>query len=86
MLPCFVCVDVGGSSTGLLDVSTARLYQVIHATLGDNVTVFCVFDVGGASTGLIDFSTARLSSDTRYTGDNVTMFCVFDVGGASTGL
>ena len=68
MLPCFFVFDVGGSSTGLLDVSTARLYQVIHATLGDNVTMFCVFDVGGASTGLLDVSTARLSSDTCYTG------------------
>ena len=43
-------------------------YQVIHATLGDNVTMFCVFDVGGSSIGLLDVSTARLSSDTCYTG------------------
>ena len=48
----FCVFDVGGSTTGHLDVSTARLYQVIHATLGDNVTIFCVFDVGGSSTGL----------------------------------
>ena len=40
---------------------------MIHATLSDNVTMFCVFDVGGASTGLIDVSIARLSSDTCYT-------------------
>ena len=64
----FCVFDVGGSSTGLLDVSTARLYQVIHATLRDNATMFCVFDVGGPSTGLLDVSTARLSSDTCYTG------------------
>ena len=64
----FCVFDVGGSSTGLLDVSTARLYQVIHATLGDNVTMFSVFDVGGSSTGLLDVSTARLLSDTCYTG------------------
>ena len=63
----FCVFDVGGASTGLLDVSTARLYQVIHATLGDNVTMSCVFDVGGSSTGLLDVSTARLSSDTCYT-------------------
>ena len=41
---------------------------MIHATLGDNVTLFCVFDVGGTSIGLIDVSTARLLSDTCYTG------------------
>ena len=41
---------------------------MIHATLGDNVTMFCVFDVGGASTGFLDVSTARLSGDTSYTG------------------
>ena len=40
---------------------------MIHATLGDNVTMFCVFDVGGAGTGLLEVSTARLSSDTCYT-------------------
>ena len=41
-------------------------YQVIHATLRDNVTMFCVFDVGGPSIGLLDVSAARLSSDTCY--------------------
>ena len=41
---------------------------MIHARLGDNITMFCVFDVGGASTGLLDVSTARLSSDTSFTG------------------
>ena len=70
----FCVFDVGGSSTGLLDVSTARLYQVIHATLGDNVTMFCVFDVGGASARLLDVSTARLSSDTCYTGKLLQCF------------
>ena len=63
----FCVFDVGGASTGLLDVSTARLCQVIHATLTDNVTMFCVFDVGGTSTGLLDVSTAILSSDSCYT-------------------
>ena len=63
----FCVFDVGGASTGLLDVSTARLYQVIHSTLGDNVTMFSVFDVGGADTGLLDVSSARLSSETCYT-------------------
>ena len=37
-------------------IETNPAYQVIHATLGDNVTMFCVFDVGGASTGLLDVS------------------------------
>ena len=50
---------------------------MIHAKLGDNVSMFCVFDVGGASTGLIDVSTARLSSDTCYTGRlYYHVFCV----------
>ena len=54
---------------------------MIHATLGDNVTMFCVFDVGGTSTGLLDVSTARLYQVIHATlGDNVTMFCVFDEG------
>ena len=63
----FCVFVVGGASTGLLDVSTARLYQVIHATLGDNVTLFYVIDLGGTTTGLLDESTAILSSDTCYT-------------------
>ena len=28
--------------------------QVVHATLGQNVTISCVFDIGGVETGLMD--------------------------------
>ena len=59
---------------------------MIHATLGDNVTMFFVFDVGGTSTVLIDVSTADYQVIHATLGDNVTMFCVSDVGGSGTGL